>query len=57
MDIAVDRILDIAVEAGRAILTVYNDPMQDFNITHKADSSPLTLLADKISTTKLYSKA
>ncbi len=60
MDIAVDRVLDIAVEAGKAILTVYNDPKQDFHITHKADSSPLTA-ADKISheiifegLTKLY---
>jgi 3'(2'), 5'-bisphosphate nucleotidase len=53
MDIAVNRILDIAVEAGKAILAVYNDPKQDFNITRKEDSSPLTI-ADKISHEIIY---
>ncbi|WP_428329415.1 3'(2'),5'-bisphosphate nucleotidase CysQ [Mucilaginibacter sp.] len=47
-NIETQQILDIAVEAGKAILAVYNDPKQDFNITKKEDSSPLTI-ADKIS--------
>ena len=35
-----------ALEAGRDILGIYNDPKQDFGIERKADNSPLTL-ADK----------
>ena len=35
-----------ALEAGRDILDIYEDPSQDFGIERKADNSPLTL-ADK----------
>ena len=38
--------LTAALEAGRDILDIYNDPLQDFGIERKADNSPLTL-ADK----------
>jgi 3'(2'), 5'-bisphosphate nucleotidase len=43
--IDVNAILEIAVEAGKAILTVYNE--DDFEVSTKTDSSPLTK-ADKI---------
>jgi 3'(2'), 5'-bisphosphate nucleotidase len=46
--IDIDPILNIAIEAGKAILKVYTDPEQDFSITLKDDASPLTI-ADKIS--------
>lgn len=35
-----------AIEGGKAILQIYNDPNADFNIERKADNSPLTI-ADK----------
>ena len=35
-----------ALQAGRDIIHIYNDPKQDFGIEKKADNSPLTL-ADK----------
>ena len=35
-----------ALEAGREIMRIYDDPSQDFGIERKADNSPLTL-ADK----------
>ena len=35
-----------AVEAGRKILKIYNDPKADFHIEKKADNSPVTI-ADK----------
>lgn len=38
--------IQAALEAGRDILAIYNDPAQDFGIERKADNSPLTL-ADK----------
>lgn len=38
--------LQAALEAGRDILDIYEDPSQDFGIERKADNSPLTL-ADK----------
>lgn len=38
--------LHAAVEAGRAIMDIYEDPDADFGVEHKADNSPLTL-ADK----------
>lgn len=45
-----DRLLkiatDAALEAGREIMRIYDDPSQDFGIERKADNSPLTL-ADK----------
>ena len=44
--IDINVILRIAVEAGRAILTVY-DHEEDFEVSAKSDSSPLTK-ADKI---------
>ena len=37
---------DAALEAGREIMRIYDDPSQDFGIERKADNSPLTL-ADK----------
>lgn len=40
--------LEAAIEAGKEILNIYNDPKQDFGIEKKADNSPLTL-ADKAS--------
>jgi 3'(2'), 5'-bisphosphate nucleotidase len=43
----VDPILKLAIAAGKAILTVYNDPKEDFDISIKADNSPLTK-ADKV---------
>jgi 3'(2'), 5'-bisphosphate nucleotidase len=42
-----DPILKLAIAAGKAILTVYNDPKEDFDISVKADNSPLTK-ADKV---------
>jgi 3'(2'), 5'-bisphosphate nucleotidase len=42
-----EPILKLSVLAGKAILSVYNDPEEDFDISVKADSSPLTK-ADKI---------
>lgn len=45
-----EDLLDIAiiasVDAGRVILSIYNDPIADFKIESKADNSPLTI-ADK----------
>ncbi|MCD8261308.1 MAG: 3'(2'),5'-bisphosphate nucleotidase CysQ [Bacteroides sp.] len=38
--------VEAALEAGRQILAIYNDPGADFGIEKKADNSPLTL-ADK----------
>lgn len=38
--------IDAALDAGKAIMRIYNDPNQDFGIERKADNSPLTL-ADK----------
>lgn len=40
MDNQAHEVLDIAREAGRAILAVYH---QDFSVGHKDDSSPLTI--------------
>lgn len=37
------HIIDAALEAGRCILDVYNDPQADFEIERKADNSPLTI--------------
>ena len=38
--------INAAIEAGKDIITIYNDPMSDFGIERKADNSPLTR-ADK----------
>ncbi len=38
--------IDAAIEAGRKILEIYNDPNADFEVERKADNSPLTK-ADK----------
>lgn len=38
--------VDAAMEAGKKIMAIYNDPSQKFGIERKADNSPLTL-ADK----------
>lgn len=41
-----DLAISAAIEAGREIMRIYDDPSQDFGIEQKADNSPLTL-ADK----------
>ncbi len=46
MRIDLNDIGTIAAEAGRAILKIYNDPLEQFVFTRKEDNSPLTL-ADK----------
>ncbi|MDH5397100.1 MAG: 3'(2'),5'-bisphosphate nucleotidase CysQ, partial [Cyclobacteriaceae bacterium] len=46
MDIAQEKIIEIAYEAGREILRIYNDPEFFAEVEVKADQSPLTL-ADK----------
>lgn len=38
-----------ALQAGKAILDIYDDPASDFEIEHKADHSPLTI-ADRYPT-------
>ena len=38
-DIDIDAVLAVAVEAGRAIIKVYNDPSSDFDIELKQDNS------------------
>lgn len=43
-----------ALEAGRDILDIYDDPSQDFGIERKADNSPLTL-ADKAAHRRIVS--
>lgn len=35
--------VDAALKAGEEILSIYNDPAQDFEIERKADNSPLTV--------------
>ncbi|MFI3321227.1 MAG: 3'(2'),5'-bisphosphate nucleotidase CysQ [Rikenellaceae bacterium] len=46
------ELLDIsiraAIEAGKKILEVYNDPASDFEVERKSDNSPLTI-ADRLS--------
>ena len=37
-----------ALQAGKAILDIYDDPASNFEIEHKADHSPLTI-ADRVS--------
>lgn len=48
----IDKLLETAikaaVEGGKAILNIYNDPDADFSVEKKADNSPLTI-ADKAS--------
>lgn len=41
-------IVDAALKAGKAILSVYDDPDSDFEVEMKADNSPLTV-ADRLS--------
>ena len=41
-----DLAINAAIEAGKEIMRIYDDPSQDFGIERKADNSPLTL-ADK----------
>lgn len=38
--------INAALKAGKAILTIYNDPSQNFGVEKKTDNSPLTI-ADK----------
>ena len=35
--------IDAALRAGEKILSIYNDPLSDFEIERKADNSPLTI--------------
>lgn len=54
--IDIDRLIDIAIQAGQAIMDIYNQP---FDIITKGDGSPLTLAdknANKIITDYLFSK-
>jgi len=44
----INQICDIAVEAGKAILDIYNDPGRSSVVDYKSDDSPLTL-ADEAS--------
>ena len=44
----IDIAISAAVQAGKEILKIYNDPSFDFSVEKKADNSPLTL-ADKVS--------
>lgn len=37
------KAIDAALQAGQAILAVYNDPTADFQVERKADHSPLTI--------------
>jgi 3'(2'), 5'-bisphosphate nucleotidase len=46
--IDLQKLASIARDAGRVILSIYNDPSADFNISKKADDSPLTA-ADRAS--------
>jgi 3'(2'), 5'-bisphosphate nucleotidase len=46
--IDIHKLAGIAREAGKAILAIYNDPAADFNVSKKADDSPLTA-ADRAS--------
>lgn len=40
--------VNAALEAGKSIMTIYNDPASDFQVERKSDCSPLTI-ADKAS--------
>lgn len=54
--IDIDRLIDIAIQAGQAIMDIYNQP---YDILTKQDGSPLTLAdknANKIITDYLFSK-
>ncbi len=44
----IDAVKNIAIEAGKAILSIYHDPTLSKEIENKSDNSPLTL-ADKAS--------
>lgn len=46
-NINIDYVCNLAIEAGKGIMEVYNDHNQDFDISYKSDHSPLTK-ADKI---------
>ena len=46
-DRRIDTLLDLIKQAGRAVQTVYDNPMGSQIVSHKADSSPLTE-ADRI---------
>lgn len=48
MVLDIDKINKIAIDAGRAIIKIYNDPENSSVVDFKADNSPLTL-ADKAS--------
>lgn len=39
----INLIIDAAIKAGQAIMTVYTHPDTDWQVEHKADNSPLTL--------------
>ena len=42
-----------AVDAGKSIMDIYNDPESDFGIERKADNSPLTKADKAVSYTHL----
>ncbi len=44
----INTTISAAIEAGLAILEIYNNPLSDFSVEKKADNSPLTI-ADKAS--------
>ncbi|MFC2126125.1 3'(2'),5'-bisphosphate nucleotidase CysQ [Bacteroidota bacterium] len=46
--IDINKLIDISIEAGNAIMNIYNDESQFNIVDYKTDDSPLTL-ADKIS--------
>ena len=35
--------IDVALQAGEKILSIYDDPASDFQVEKKADNSPLTI--------------
>lgn len=37
------KAIDAALKAGEEILSIYNDPLSDFQVEQKADNSPLTI--------------
>lgn len=47
-DLLLKETIQISINAGKAILNIYNNSTEDFGITLKSDNSPLTL-ADKAS--------
>ena len=55
MKVDEQTLIDIVMEAGKAIMKIYNDPVNSDVVDYKADDSPLTL-ADKASHEVIESK-